>query len=131
MVEFSFHVDRFVFDLLLALGRADVHADAAAGAVVGGYLNGEQMIGEFLARVLLGLQLGRQAGERAREDLHADGGMRADQGTSATVDADGRIPDRDLVGQRPLLPTSRPGGKGSVDRKGADRKKITLPGQKG
>ena len=59
--------------------------------------------------------------------LHADGGVGADDGALAAVDAGG-IEDRDLLGDGPLLIGGGPAREGPVDRKSAHWKQIALPG---
>ena len=106
--ECRLHVDRLVADLGLALGRAHVHADPASGAVVGRDLYGQSMASEILRAELLVEELRRCVGNGSRwKDLHPDGGVRADDRALAAVDADVGVPDRDLLGDRPLLVLGR------------------------
>ena len=62
------------------------------------------------------------------EDLHADRGVRADDGALAAVDADVGIPDRDLLGDGPLLVLRRARRERAVDREGGDRQQISVAG---
>ena len=63
-----------------------------------------------------------------REHLHPDRRMRADHRAFAAVDADRRIPDRDHLGDRPLLVLRRPGRERAVDRKRAHRQQVAVAG---
>ena len=120
-------VDGLVLDLGLALGRADVHADAAAGAIVRGHLDGDPVVQQVAGLEFLGLEARRRALDgRGRVDLHPDCGVRADHRALAAVDADRRIPDRELQGDGPLL---EPGGarrERPVDREGRDREPVAV-----
>src|SRR4030095_16372356 len=108
--------DRLVLDLLLGMGRADLHADPAAGAVVGGDLDGELHPGQVAGTEILGCNPVRGTLQRlGGEHLGADGRVWADDGALAAVDADRRVPDGDLSGQRPLLPPRRAGPEGTVE----------------
>ena len=124
------HVDGLVADLGLALGRADVDAHAAAGAVVGRDLDGEPVVGQVVRAELPCYMkpAGAPATACGREDLHADRGVRADDGALAAVDADVGIPDRDLLGDGPLLVLVRAGRERAVDRQRADRQQVALAG---
>ena len=116
-------------DLGLALGRAHVDAHAAAGAVVGRDLDREAVPGEVLRAELLVQELVRGVGHRlGREDLHADGGVRADDGALAAVDADVGVPDRDLLGDGPLLVPGGAGGERAVDGQRAHRQQVAVAG---
>ena len=116
-------------DVGLGLGRAHVDADAAAGAVVGRHLDREPVIGQVLGAERLVQEVRRGVGDRVGvEDLHADGGVGAHDGALAAVDADVGIPDRDLLGDGPLLVPGRARGEGPVGREGADREQVALAG---
>ena len=124
------HVDGLVADLLLVVDRAHVHADAAARAVVGGHLDGHQRVQEVLAPPLLvGEARGGVVESTGLVDLHADGGMGADQRALGAVDADLGVPDGDLGRDGTLLPAAGPGGEGPVHGQGADRQAVALPRQ--
>ena len=83
VVELVLHVDRLVLDDLLAARGTDVDADAAAGAVVRGDLDGQVKAGIFLAGVGVRLvSLGLALQVRQREDLGANGRVRANQAQS-------------------------------------------------
>ena len=129
MIRHGLHVDRLVARLGLALGRAHVDADAAAGTVVGGDLDGEQMVGQIPRAELLGYEVRRGALDRSRrEDLHPDRGMRANHGAFAAIDADGRIPDRDRLGDSPLLVLRRTARECPVNRERAHRQLVAVAG---
>ena len=102
----------------LLVGRAQVDADAAAGAVVGGDLDAQQVRRVQLAGLeVLGQEAVRGPVERVRlEHLHPDRGVRAHDRALAAVDADLRVPDRDLGRDRALLVLGRPGREGAVHR---------------
>ena len=130
MVRHRRHVDGLVPDLLLVVDRAHVHADAAARAVVGGHLDGHQRVGEVLAPPLLVSEArGGVVEGSGVVDLHADGGMGADQRALGAVDADLGVPDGDLGRDGALLRTAGPGREGPVHGQGADRKAVALPRQ--
>ena len=98
------HVDRLVLDLLLGMGRADLDADPAAGAVVGRMDGASSRAGRGSGNLGLEARRGALQGLGA-EHLHADGRRaRRCPGALAAVDADRRVPDGDLGGQRALLP---------------------------
>ena len=104
VVQRRLHVDRLVTHLGLRLRRAHVDADTAAGAVVRRHLDRHAVAGDVLGAEVLGLERCRGAVERRRlEHLHPDRRVRADDGALAAVDADVGVPDRDLLGDGPLL----------------------------
>src|SRR5438093_532698 len=83
--------------------------------VVGGDLDGHPRIREVLAPPLLVGEARGAVVEGSRVvDLHADGGMGADQRALGAVDADLGVPDGDLGRDGALLPTAGPGGEGPV-----------------
>src|ERR671933_481818 len=85
------------------------------------------LAGQILRPELLAQELGRGAVDGlGGEDLHADGGVGADDGALAAGDADVRVPDRDLLGDRPLLVPGRPRREGAVDGQGADREPVAV-----
>ena len=124
------HVDGLVPRVRLVLGRADLDAEVAAGAVLGRHLD----------RVLPALERRRPgsrsalkvAGAPARAlgvvDLGADGGVRADERALVALDADLRVPDRDLDGEVALLPLRGAHRPGAVHREGAHGQEVALAG---
>ena len=127
VVELRAHVDRLVLDLLLAAGGADIDADPAARAIVGGHLDRHPSSRALAVLPLLVLErLRGTLGLGRLVDLHADRGMRAHEGALRAVDADRRIPDRDLPRDRPPLPPRRIGREGAVDRERAHREQVAL-----
>ena len=123
------HVDRLVAGVGLALGRADVDAHTTAGAIVRGHLDREPMVEQVPGAELLVEEVGRRRLDGGRrEDLHPDRRVRADHRAFAAVDADTWIPDRDLLGDGPLLVFRRPAGERAVDREGADGQQVALAG---
>ena len=129
VLELRLHVDGTVLHLFLAVGRTHVDADPATGAVVGRHLDRHPHPGllarlPFLVLEALGCALQR----RRLEHLHPDGRVRADERALGAVDADRRIPDRDLVRDAPLLPAGRVGRERPVDRERRHRQEVALPG---
>src|SRR5581483_2809140 len=108
----SGHVYRLVLRRLLAVRRAVVRACAAPVAVVGRDLDRHHHAGLLLRAPLLVLETGRRAGEQVgRIDLHPDRGVRAHKRALRAVDADRRIPSRELVSDVAALPARRAYGK--------------------
>ncbi len=130
MVALRLEVDRAVPDGLLRVGGARVDADAAARAVVGGDLDRHLHPRQVPVAPVLGGEAFRGAVERlGREHLHPDRGMRADDRALGAVDADGRIPDRDLLGDRALLEAGGADRERAVDREGADGEGVAAAGE--
>ena len=124
------HVDRLVPGVRPILGRADVHAQVAARAVLRRHLNRVRPPLELEPFVGHGLERRRRAGERAVVvHLGADGRMRTHQHALIALDADARVPHRDLEREVPLLPLRRADRPRAVHRKRAHRQQIALPGQ--
>ena len=71
---------------------------------------------------------GAASSDGRREDLHPDRRVRADHRALAAVDADGRIPDRDHLGDRPLLVRRGAGRERAVDRQRAHRQQVAVAG---
>ncbi len=72
----------------------------------------------------------RRAGERSLVvDLGADRGVRADERALVALDADLRVPHRNLESEVALLPLRRSHRPGAVDREGAHRQQVALAGQ--
>ena len=63
------------------------------------------------------------------EHLHPHRVVRAHDCALAAVDADVGVPDRDLLGQSPLLVSRGAGWEGSVHRERTHRKQVTLAGE--
>jgi len=129
VIGLGFHVDRLVLHDLLRTSRADVDADRAPGAVIGRDLDGHPLAGVLAVAPFLVLEAGGSSVDGRRiEDLHQDRCVRADQRAFRAVDADLRIPDRDLVGDGPPLPPGRIGWERAVHRKRRDREQVAAPG---
>ena len=72
---------------------------------------------QFFALGVDGLEpWGASLQKRRIVGLHPDGGMGADEGALAALDADVRLPDRDMDGDVPLLVLGGPGRPGAVRR---------------
>ena len=121
-----------VLHVRLVVGGAHLDADPAAGAVVGRHLDRHPAPGSSRSFHSLWSEavggVGRHVGV---EDLHPDRAVRAHERALRAVDADRRVPDRDLARDRSLLPTGGVGGEGAVDREGRDRQEIALAGEHG
>ena len=123
------HVDGLVAHLGLGLGRADLDADAAAGAVVGSHLDGDVVVEQRLGLVGDAAEAVGGAGEGLRRvDLHADGGVRADDRALAALDADLGVPDGDLAGDGPLFELGGAGRERAVGRQRADGQQVAFAG---
>ena len=111
----------------LGLGRAGVDAEGAAAAVLGEDLDRGLAALELLAHGVDGLEaLGRLLQIRRFDDLHADGGMRADQGTAAALDAVFRQPFGHVHGDVAFLVLGGAGGPGAVIRHLGDLDLVAL-----
>src|SRR5690606_28441834 len=99
------HVDRLLANLGLVLGRADFDAEGAASAVLRCDLNGVlPAFRKILAARINGLEGRRRLGQMLGiVGFLTDGRVRTNHGALAALDADLRIPDRDLQGDITLL----------------------------
>ena len=130
VLELGLEVDRAVTDRLLRVRRARVDADPAARAVVGRNLDRHLHPREVLVAPVLRRKAVRCAVEiLGREDLHPDRSVRTDDRALGAVDADRRIPDRDLIGDRPLLVAGGSGRERPVDRERAHGQGLAATGQ--
>ena len=78
------------------------------------------------------MKVGRGAREQRRVvDLGADGGVRAVQRALAALDAEFRIPHRDLEGDVALLPAGGVGGPDAVVGQGRHRQQMPQAGHDG
>ena len=92
-------------------------------------MQGVHHIAVFLGLVLDGLESRRLLLQQLRvDDLSADGGVRAHQRAFVALDAEVRVPHRDLQRDVALLPLRSAGREGSVDRKSADRQLVAAAG---
>ncbi len=123
------HVDGLVAGVGLALGGTDVDAHATAGAIVGSDLDGQPMIEQVAGLELLVQEVrGRSVDRRRREHLHPDGRVGTDHGALATVDADGRVPDGQHLGDGPLLVLRGAARERPVDGQRAHRQPVAVAG---
>src|SRR5579884_1459883 len=123
------HVDRFVLHIALVFNRAGFDAEAAAGAVFGRDLQAVFHAGKLFEVSVHRLEAGRGVFKVYRvKDLHADDRVGADHRAFAALDADARIPGRDLFGDVALLPAGGAGGVGAIGGQGADRQAVAFQG---
>ena len=123
------HADGLALGVGLVLGRAERDAERAARAVLGRDLDRVAEALEVGGAERVGLVSGRRLlEERGLEDLGADRGVGADQRALVALDAQRRLPDRDLGRDVALLPLGRRGRPGAVDREGRDRQPVALAG---
>ena len=123
------HVDGLVLRVRLVLAGTDVHAQVAAGAVLGRHLDRVRH-----SLVVSPLIVNRLEGTWSTGEgflaihLGPDRRVRADERALVALDAELRIPDRDLQGDVAPLPLRGPGRPRAVGGERANRKEIALPG---
>jgi len=112
--------------------RAGFHAQAATGAVLRVDLQRVPRIGQTGRIQRSRIEAGRRTGQTGRRVvLGAQHRVRADERAVPALDAGLGIPDRDDVGDVPLLVLGGAAGEGTVHRKFADRQRVTLVDQHG
>ena len=123
-------VERLVVLELLVAGGAGLDADPAAGAVVGRDLDRHRHPGQVLRAPLLRAEARGRADELGRVvDLHPDRRVRADERALGAVDAELLVPDRQLVGEVPLLEVGGAEREGAVGRQRAHGQPVALAGE--
>ena len=124
------HVDRLVLRVGAILGRADVDAQVAARAVLRRDLDREVLALVLVALEQRRLERRRRARQRALVvDLRANRRVRADERALVALDADLRVPDRNLERDVALLPFRGRHRPRAVDGERADRQQVALAGQ--
>ena len=127
-----FHVDGFVLDFALALGRADFHTQPAAGAVFRRDLQRVTQRFIFTPAGFRGLERGRGLGQVRRViHLGANCSVRANQHALAALDAQFRIPNGNLLRKVALFPLCGGGRESAVVGHGADGQGVAVSGDDG
>ncbi len=125
MLEPILHVDRFDGGVGRAVRRTVLHADTAPGAVFDVDLQREARVGIAAGVDGRSLEDLRRAVEPALVVvLGPDHAVRADDRALAALDAEVGLPDRDLVGDIPLLVSGRAGRIRAVHGKRADGERV-------
>ncbi len=115
--------------IFLALGRAIVDAGAAAGAIFRGDLQGVFHPFKFGQLAVRRFKGGRSTLQQfAIISLHANGGVRADKGADAALDAERFVPDRDIHSDVALLVLRGCGREGAIGRHRRDRQCVAKAG---